>query len=182
MTARRFATRTAESATRYRLDIVAPNTADAVRHAGGWVFDRVTAGWSVTVLVAEDSDPRPLEILGATTADLESTLAARGSGRRPTTVAVAADLYRTDARVRRGVLAALGQGRTEVTMWGEGWPEELDRDVRLVQHRLSVAARAFKAQALAAAAMSVSSVDPAETFCTGQMSRRTVVADLLPAG
>ncbi|MGW0173716.1 hypothetical protein [Rhodococcus sp. NPDC003322] len=146
------------------------------------MFDRVVAGWNVTVLLAEDSDPRPLEILGATTADLESTLAANGSGRRPTTVAVAAALYRTDARVRQGVLDALGHGRTEVTMWGEGWPAELDRDVRLVQHRLSMAARAFKVQALAAAAMSVSSVDPAETFCTGQMSRRTVVADLLPAG
>ncbi len=44
---------------RYRLDIVAPSVAEAVRHAGGWIFDRVMAGWDVNVLLAQPGDTRP---------------------------------------------------------------------------------------------------------------------------
>ena len=59
---------------RYRLDVVAPTVLDAVRFAGGWVCDRVMAGWDVTVLIGNDEDVRPLEILGAEVRDLESVL------------------------------------------------------------------------------------------------------------
>ena len=40
----------AELDMRYRLDVVAANAADAVKFAGGWMYDRVMAGWDVTVL------------------------------------------------------------------------------------------------------------------------------------
>ena len=136
---------------RYRLDVVAPTVLDAVRFAGGWVYDRVMAGWDVTVLIGDDEDVRPLEILGAEVRDLESVLEAWEERPHPQTVAVAADLFAVDARVREHVLNALEQGATEVTLWGEGLPAELDESVDSVQHRLSAAARAFKAQALAAA-------------------------------
>ena len=43
---------------RYRLDVVAPTVLDAVRFAGGWVYDRVMAGWDVTVLIGTDEDVR----------------------------------------------------------------------------------------------------------------------------
>ena len=59
---------------RYRLDVVAANAADAVRFAGGWMYDRVMAGWDVTVLLADRSDERPLQILGVATSDLELAL------------------------------------------------------------------------------------------------------------
>ena len=59
---------------RYRLDVVAPTVLDAVQFAGGWLFDRVMAGWDVTVLIPGDEDVRPLEILGPDTLDLESAL------------------------------------------------------------------------------------------------------------
>ena len=59
---------------RYRLDVVAPTVLDAVQFAGGWIFDRVMAGWDVTVLIADGADVRPLEILGAVPRDLESVL------------------------------------------------------------------------------------------------------------
>ena len=39
---------------RYRLDVVAPTVLDAVMFAGGWVYDRVMAGWDVTVLIGTD--------------------------------------------------------------------------------------------------------------------------------
>jgi hypothetical protein len=164
---------------RYRLDVVAPTVLDAVRFAGGWVYDRVMAGWDVTVLVGDDDDVRPLEILGAEVRDLESVLASWEDRPNPQTVAVAADLFDRDARVRQGVLEALEQGATEVTLWGEGLPAELDESVDSVQHRLSSAARAFKAQALAAANAPDAAVGNTEIFRCGMMA--SVAADLIPA-
>jgi hypothetical protein len=168
---------------RYRLDIVAPSIIEVVRCAGGWVFDRVMAGWDVTVLVADSSDDRPLQILGAETADLETALVsglAGLTGPRPHALAVAADLYGRDARVRQGVRDALESGQTEVTLWGDTWPAELDR-VDSVEHRLSVAARAFKAQALAAASAPVDRIAFTETFRSGTPACCPVAADLVPA-
>jgi hypothetical protein len=164
---------------RYRLDVVAPTVLDAVRFAGGWVYDRVMAGWDVTILVGDDEDVRPLEILGAEVRDLESVLASWEDRPHPQTVAVAADLFDRDARVRQGVLEALEQGATEVTLWGEGLPAELDESIDSVQHRLSAAARAFKAQALAAANAPEAAVGITETFRCGM--RASVAADLVPA-
>ena len=81
---------------RYRLDVVAASVADVVRFAGGWMYDRVMAGWDVTVLLADRTDERPLQILGVDTADLESALALWAERPHPQTVAVAADLFASD--------------------------------------------------------------------------------------
>ena len=167
---------------RYRLDGVAPSVAEAVRYAGGWMFDRVMAGWDVNVLLAEDGDVRPLKILGAEPVDFESVLAAGDDQPHPQALAVAAGLIDRDERVREGVLRALDHGMTEVAVWGEVQPAGLDRGVDSVQHRLSSAARVFKAQALAAAAITDTSVEPLETFRSGAMSRPPIGADLVPAG
>jgi hypothetical protein len=167
---------------RYRLDVVAADVADVVRFAGGWLFDRTMAGWDVTVLVADHPDERPLQILGAATLDLEYALATVGHRPPPQTLAAAADLFGCDSRVRQGVLQALDQGATEVTLWGQTWPVELDSHVGLVEHRLSAAAQAFKAQALAAAGISLASVGPVEMFRSRVMSGPPVEADLVPAG
>ncbi|ANI41111.1 hypothetical protein [Mycolicibacterium vaccae] len=164
---------------RYRLDIVSPTVCDAVCFAGGWIYDRVTAGWDVTVLVGCDEDVRPLEILGAEVLDLESVLDSWEHRPHPQTVAVAADLYGRDDRVRLGVLGALDQGATEVTLWGAPVPAELDSSVGPVEHRLSAAARAFKAQALAAVFGARQAIAPTEMFSSGMMV--SVAADLVPA-
>ena len=164
---------------RYRLDVVAPTVLDAIRNAGGWLYDRVMAGWDVTVLVGADEDVRPLEILGAATLDLESVLTSWEERPHPQTVAVSADLFGRDERVRTGVLGALEQGATEVTLWGQPLPGELDSSVDSVEHRLSAAARAFKAQALAACGAAGEPVEDTETFCSGMMA--SVAADLVPA-
>ncbi len=165
---------------RYRLDVVAANSADAVRFAGGWMYDRVMAGWDVTVLLADRTNERPLHILGVATADLETALALWEERPHPQTVAVAADLFAGDERVRRGVLGALEQGLTEVTLWGDDLPAELDDSVGPVAHQLSAAARAFKRQALTAAA-DAGPVTGAETFRCGVMTTPSVAADLIPA-
>jgi len=160
---------------RYRLVV------DVVRFAGGWLFDRAMAGWDVTVLLADLADDRPLQILGAQTMDLEHALASVDTRPRPQALAAAADLFGCDSQVRHGVLHALDHGATEVTLWGQTWPAELDDSVGLVQHRLSSAAQIFKGQALAAAAVSVGSIDPTETFRSGLLAWPSVAADLIPA-
>lgn len=167
---------------RYRLDVVAADVADVVRFAGGWLFDRAMAGWDVTVILADHPDERPLQILGAQIADLEYVLATAGHHPPPQTLAVAADLFDCDPRVRQGVLQALDQGATEVTLWGQTWPAELDDSIGLVEHRLSAAARAFKGQALAAAAIRAVSIGPIETFRSRVLASPSVEADLIPAG
>ena len=166
---------------RYRLDVVAATVVDVVRFAGGWLFDRAMAGWDVTVLVADHPDDRPLQILGAQVLDLEDALASVDSRPRPQALAAAADLFGCDSRVRQGVLQALDHGVTEVTLWGENWPAELDESVGLVQHRLSMAAQIFKAQALAAAAVPQGSIGHTEIFRSGLLAWPSVAADLVPA-
>ena len=106
----------------------------------------MSPSWSVS-----DDDVRPLRILGADTLDLESVLEDWEDRPHPQTVAVAADLFDRDPRVLQHVRNALDQGATEVTLWGERLPAELDSSVDSVQHHLSAAARAFKASAHAAA-------------------------------
>ena len=166
---------------RYRLDVVAASVVDVVRFAGGWLFDRAMAGWDVTVLLADPADDRPLQILGAQTMDLEHALASVDTRPRPQALAAAADLFGCDSQVRQGVLQALDHGVTEVTMWGQTWPAELDDSVGLVQHRLSSAAQIFKGRALAAAGVPVDSIDPTETFRSGLLAWPSVAADLVPA-
>ncbi len=169
---------------RYRLDVVASSVVDVVRCAGGWLFDRAMAGWDVTVLLtdlADHSDARPLQILGARTLDLEDALAAVESRPNPQALAAAADMLGCDSRVRQGVLQALEHGVIEVTLWGESWPAELADSVGLVQHRLSVAAQIFKSRALSAAAAPSGAIGYLETFRSGLLGCPSVAADLVPA-
>ncbi|MFE7741216.1 hypothetical protein [Nocardia sp. NPDC057455] len=168
---------------RYRLAVVAPSATEVIRHAGGWLFDRTTAGWEVTVLVSDHVNVRPLRILGATVLDLEQSLAAPVHDTWPTAVAVAAETYRSDGRVRDGVLDCLDRGLTEVAVWGADLPAELDNRVGPAQHRMSMAARAFKSCALTAAGVPAEAVASSEMFRTGGLRPPTYrcEVDLVPA-
>jgi hypothetical protein len=140
---------------RYQLNVVAASIADVVRSAGGWLCDRARAGWDVNVLIADDHDPRPLTILGATALDLDAEFASMLKHTSPgDALAVSAELLRTDARVRADIRKVLERGLTEVTVWGVSSPADFGRQVDPVEHRLSSAARAFKAHALAGMAAS----------------------------
>jgi hypothetical protein len=167
---------------RYRFDVAATSVIDVVSFAGGWLFDRVMAGWDVTVLIDGSEDVRPLQILGADTLDLETALATWRERLRPHALAVAMDLLESDSRIRRGVQDALDHGTTEVTLWGDRWPVDFRSNVDTVEHRLSAAARAFKAQALAALGLPVQAVGGVETFRSGTLNCLSVAADLVPAG
>ncbi|GAA2401742.1 hypothetical protein GCM10010191_06390 [Actinomadura vinacea] len=146
---------------------------DAVRFAGGWLFDHVMAGGEVLVLTADHGDPRPLRILGARAVDLECALSSPVQGPwPPRAIAAGADSCGSDARVRRIVLKAIDDGLADVRLWGDQDTADLGGGVGSVRHRLSVAARAFKAHALAAAAASSCDGGTAtETFRSGESLR-----------
>lgn len=167
---------------RYRLDVVTDSVEEVVTFAGGWLVDRVMAGWDVTVLTSSDEDMRPLEILGVQITDLEAALDEWADRPHPQTVAVAADMFAADDRIRLGVLTALDHGGTEVTLWGDCCPDELTSAVGSVRHQLSAAAKAFKAQALAATSRGADlRVSETETFRCGRAALGSVAADLIPA-
>ena len=167
-----------ERETRYRLDIFAPNVLDAVKSAGGWLFDCAMAGWDVTVMVHDHGDPRPLQILGADVVDLGPAMSSWEQRLHPQSMAVAAELFDRDARVKQIVLQALEHGVTDVTLWGERWPAELGASVDEMRHELTSAARAFKSQALAAAGdPQAAPVGDTETFRYGPVA---CPAPLLP--
>jgi hypothetical protein len=147
---------------RYRLDVVAASAADAVHSAGGWLCDRAMAGWEVTVLLPQCCDSRPLRILGVGAMDLESGFDRAGSATH--SLAVSAEVFAADDRIRETVLKALNYRLTEVALWGEGWPLAVNRGMARVQHVLSAAARTFKGHALAAVGICCDTVDPTETM------------------
>jgi hypothetical protein len=151
------------------LTAFAPSVVEVVRSAGGWLFDRAMAGWDVTVITPDHSDSRPLQILGVRVRDLETTLAMPVLGPCLSAIAVRSDLYDCDARVRRMVLTAFDGGLAEIRFWGDLLPEDLDGTADPVWHRLSVAARAFKVEALAAAAAAADPNEDIEVFRRGEV-------------
>jgi hypothetical protein len=142
---------------------MASSAVDLVTAAGGWLFDRSMAGCDVTAALAERADERALQILGVQTADIDDVLTSQLCDVE-SALAVSADLYRADARVRQAVLDTLDAGLTNLVMWGDAWPDEFDGLGGCAHHRLSIAARAFKAQALIAASTPAGSVTALETF------------------
>ncbi len=130
----------------YDLIAIAADVEGVVAAAGGWLCDRVRAGWQVTVVVPAGSDVRPLTILGVHTEEAGS---AADALRRPAAaVAIDAQVLHDDD-VRQAVSRLVDTGRVEVTVWG-GTSASLGSDGQFdrVRHRLSAAARAFKAGAL----------------------------------
>jgi hypothetical protein len=156
------ATRAGGTCLLYRLDVVADSAADIVQFAGGWLYDRVMAGWEVTALLTDECDTRPLRILGVRTAGPEARSALAGSTSQ--SLAVSAEAFSADPLVRDKVLKSLDDRLTEVALWGEGWPLGVNRAVTRAQHVLSAAARRFKGYALAAAGIPSALVDSTETL------------------
>jgi hypothetical protein len=173
---------------RYRLDVVGVSAVDVVEAAGGWLYDRVMAGWEVTVLLSQGGDirdtrdTRPLRILGVDALDLKSELASTAMDPTNQSLAVSAEVFATDVRVRQKVLQALDDRSTEVALWGDGWPLRVNRGATRVQHVLSSAARAFKGHALAAAGIPCHSVDPTETLLCDLATCSPVNSELIRLG
>lgn len=157
-----------EDSLKYQLNVVASSVLDAVSASGGWLFDRVMAGWEVNVLLAEPGDIRPLSIVGARVFDLETALRpAAADSRRPEALAVSSDMFARDLRISREVVSALRRGRTEVTFWGAALPATVDTATTVVEHRLTAAAHAFKSRALAMASAPAAATRTERFFAGG---------------
>lgn len=122
----------------YQLDVVAESVAEALQQAGGLMCDRSLAGWTVAVRTDDVSHPQALMILGAEIRAIEQPAA---------------------------TTCWCEQDRQTVVAQADRPPEETASNVRLqpVTHRLSAAARAFKAHALRAAGID-SGVETSETL------------------
>lgn len=149
--------------------LAGPSTTEVVRYAGGWLFDRVIAGWDVTVLTEDAVDARALRILGATPVELGAALAVAYHGPRPHAVAVAAGLYASDERIRTRLHEAVDNGLADARLWDDTCRSESDAEH--VPYRPTAAARAFKAQALAAAAAPVDACEATELFQSVKLLR-----------
>ena len=165
----------------YRLDVVATNAADVAGSIGGWLYDRVRAGWDVHVLLAQRCDHRPLEILGMQAVELDPHILAASTECAARGLAVSADMFASDARIRQEVLAALDRWMTEVTLWHDDWPLNIGHRTTTVQHVLSAAARAFKRHALEAAGVT-GAVAPIETLRSDMKASLPVDSELIPVG
>lgn len=163
----------------YHLDVVGIDAVDVVESIGGWLFDRVMAGWDVRVTLIRDCDLRPLRILGVKT----DPRAADGETPVPVALAASTQVLAEEPRLCGDVGAALRRGEAEVTVWGAVRLDALEsgtRPVLPVQHVLSAAARAFKSQALAAAGLDHGDIGAVEIFRTGNRSLLLVPSDLSP--
>ncbi|MFZ0904115.1 MAG: hypothetical protein WAN71_09605 [Mycobacterium sp.] len=150
------------SSTRYQLCVVAHDVGELVDFAGGWMCDRALAGWDLSVALPEPYDLRPLQIIGVTTLLSHQRFAAINDGDTTTSIAVTPGIVENNDHIRGVVLRALDQPAIEVTFWGPSIPSDLHGQLARRQYRLSGAARAFKAQALAAAAVPAAAISPTE--------------------
>jgi hypothetical protein len=169
------------AAVKYRLDVVASSPADVVCSVGGWLYDRVRAGWEVNVLLPRQCDTRPLQILGMQASELDTQIPVASTGCAACGLAVSAEMFASDERVRQQVLKALDRWMTEVTLWHDDWPLVVGHRTTTVQHLLSDAARAFKRHALTAAGIA-DTVGPTETLRSGMKACLPVDSELIPVG
>jgi hypothetical protein len=166
---------------KYRLDVIASSPADVVCSVGGWLYDRVRAGWDVTVLVPRYCDSRALQILGMRAAPLDTHALLVSTEHAARGLAVSAEMYAADARIKQAVLSALDRRMTEVTLWHDDWPLVVGHRTTPVQHVLSGAARAFKRHALAAAGIP-GIVGPTEMLLSDMKASLPMDSELVPVG
>lgn len=162
------------SANPYRLDVFTASVRDVVAEAGGWIVDRVLAGWIVTVITGpRDDAERAGRILGCEVTVRSAT--ADCVRPRPYGIALTSALYGTDDQLQQGI-ADVFDHAAEISLIGVRPYGQGDPRLRPVTHRLSSAAQAFKAHSLAAAKLPHSPVADTERFLSAVRQRPDVAA------
>ncbi|BBY76098.1 hypothetical protein MPRF_29970 [Mycolicibacterium parafortuitum] len=149
----------------YHLDVITDDVGEAIRYAGGLMFDCCRAGWQVVVTTDDVAHTEALAILGVraqSPGSSESAAPRRGDFR---------------AVVSRFDHAPTTSPQTEDTRlhWADDHPEDSDAAIEPVRYRLSAAARAFKARALIRAGLPQSALD--EQFWTADGTPLSTAAD-----
>lgn len=145
--------RTGASLNRYALTLITDDVREAVCTAGGWMIDRVRAGWRIDAVIPADCDAKPLEILGVGTTYFHTDSDRSWYTSRPAALAVGIGMLSPANPIRTEVNALMRDPGIEVTIWGDG-EFRSGRKFEDVQYQLSRAAQAFKAHAMRAAALS----------------------------
>ncbi|WP_235733994.1 hypothetical protein [Mycolicibacterium austroafricanum] len=162
----------------YDLRVVAADVGGVVAAAGGWLCDRVRAGWDVTVLGPPGHDVRALTILGVCVDAGESAAEEPGLD-SAAAIAIDARVLSGDEQLRDDVLRLVDTARAEITVWGGSALLGADGRFSRVRHRLSAAARAFKARALEATGQPTPDL-AVEEFVSAALWYPTDGADLVP--
>lgn len=156
----------------YQLDVVTSSVAEAVRYAGGLMFDRSAAGWRVGVVTDDAAHRRALSILGTHTQSPERH----------------GDELHNPNRVVRSLVVPVDrltpqdselEPWAELLVWGRHVDSESAGRLRPVLHELSSAARTFKAEALRCAGLDTR-VEPDEEFWAVKLLDPAPYGHLLP--
>lgn len=127
----------------YRLEVITDNVPEALRRAGGLMFDYGRAGWQVVVITDDDMHSRALTILGARIEAPRDHIPTECGNAERESRAVVAPL-----RVLREH-PELGAGYgSRMLLWGEHLDQEPTAGLCTFWYQLSSAARSFKACAL----------------------------------
>lgn len=162
----------------YRLDVISASVADAVRYAGGLMFDRGRAGWRVVVVTQDATDSTALTILGTCTqspGQIDEPLV------RPGRV-IHIRILSGDALPVNRHAAPVGTPQapagSRLLFWGPQASGKPTGPVHPVRHELSAAARKFKAHALHAVGLDTE-VGPSEEFWASDVLDLDLLVDLL---
>jgi hypothetical protein len=151
------------SANPYRLEVFTPSVREAVGEAGGWIVDKVLAGWTVTVITDEaDNGARAVKILGSQVSVHSALLDATCPP--PYAIALTSTFSAEEGRLQTFISQTLGNHATELRLIGTRPTRPRDFVLLPTTHLLSPAARAFKAHSLAAAGLPNRSVAVTERF------------------
>ena len=159
----------------YRLDVISASVADAVRYAGGLMFDRGRAGWRVVVVTEDTTHSSALTILGSRT---------RSPGQPEEILGkpVRTRIPSHDALFVNHGPAPVGLPRVEsnwqLLFWGPHVSCEAAASASPLRHELSAAAQRFKAHALHAAGLDTQ-VEPSEEFWSNDVLDPDLLVDLL---
>lgn len=146
----------------YSLDVVAPDVAAIVSGIGGWLCDRIRAGWKVRIVLENASNADALQILGHFHAP--STSIRRDDGEpAPSAIAIHEGLLAESPAVQGLLIEFLNQSIGEVVVFGERSTARRQGFTGL-SYTLSPAARAFKCHARRAVGLSSSIGDEVENL------------------
>jgi hypothetical protein len=143
-----------------KLIVLAVDAADIVTAAGGVIIDLVRAGWTVEAYMQALSDERALRILGVRAQALPTRFDEKDV---PDVIYCSAELLSN--RGVRMITESARRNGGDVAFWGDD-PSGIEAGAT-TQHRLSPAAKAFKAHAMTAAGVTAH-VHPTEAFRSGK--------------
>ncbi|WP_052960134.1 hypothetical protein [Mycobacterium sp. EPa45] len=145
----------------YRAAVVGETVTQVVHRAGGWIFDQTALGCHVTVVTKDTRGADALKVLGARSVSIDEAVRC-GDQPRPHILMASTALCKRALGVRRAVADIIESDDTTVYLFGDEVSATLNPSIRCVEHKLSVATLAFKAQALRL--LGVDSSETSEVF------------------